>query len=220
MESIDKAARTILDELISDDNEIRRAYLSQFGVEAKEFAAALASALDGWESLDNGTAEDTDRAYIAAMGMSSITLQILSMKLLLCGHQVASGGLFRQAVEACALLLLCSQRALGFLERVKADKYSVNDAVRDALRNAKTLGVALESLEALKEAQKLYHQYSHPGLRVIGAGVSIESKQIFLGVAFDDEKIDVYRTEVHTRIELAAASSQYLAVVLSNVSAW
>ena len=157
------------------------------------------------------------------MGMSSITLQVLSMKLLLCGHQVASGGLFRQAVEACALLLICSQRALGFLKRVKTDEYSVNDAVREgaALRNAKTLGVGLDFLEALKEAQKLYHQYSHPGLRVIGAGgLSIEPKQIFLGVAFDDEKIDVYRTEVHTRIELAAASSQYLAVVQSNVSAW
>ncbi len=91
----------------------------------------MAEAIVSWRSLDSGAEDDARLAYVSALVLTAITLNVNSLKLFISGQQVAAGNLLRQGLEAIAVALLCSSKDLDVLPRFMAGKYSTNHAIRD-----------------------------------------------------------------------------------------
>jgi len=221
MESIEQARETIFKELVSDDSEIRDAYLELFEDDAKALSGSMAQAFIKWRSFDNEVNSDERKAHVSALVYSAITLHILSLKLFLSGHTVAAGNLFRQVVESIALSLLCSGKDLDVLGRFMEDKYSSTVAVRDVLRHADKLSLKGDALEVLKSSQEFYHKYSHITKMTIGIGISFSEKgALYVGASFDKGKTDIYTKEVKGRVSLAEVFPNFVEGVTTNVAEW
>jgi hypothetical protein len=220
METFEDARKTIYNELTSEDIEVRAEYLKRFGPQVEKFSDAMAHAFVNWRSLDADVKGDDRRAYVSALTFTPITLHLTSMKLFVSGYAVAAGNLFRQVAESIALALLCSGKDLSVLERFMEGKYSTNDGVRDVIRHADKLGINKESVEALRDAQKFYHRYSHPSELTIGTTMSFSRKGAYVGAAFDEAKIDSYANEVNVRLNLAEVFSNFVHGVKANVAKW
>jgi hypothetical protein len=149
----------------------------------------------------------------------AIYLHTLSMKLFVSGHIIAAGNLFRQVVETVALALLCSAKR-DVLEKVINGKYSTNNAVKDLLRQAKQIGIDKEAVGVLQEAQIFYNNYSHPSMHTIWAEVSLSEAVPYVGVSFDDEKMEIYAKEIERRVGLASVFNNFVDAVKANVAKW
>jgi len=219
METFEQARDTIYKELLSDDSEVRSEYIKLYDADVKRFSEVMARAVVAWRPLDNDS-KDERRGYVAALSYAAITLHVVSFKLFLSGHIVAAGNLFRQVVESIALALLCSGKDLGFLDRFIADKYSSSDAVRDVLRNWEKLGLKADAAEPMKNGQNFYHKYSHISRLTLANLISFSESGIYVGAAFDEEKVDAYNKEVAGRVSLAEAFESFIEGVKVNVSKW
>ena len=111
----EEATRKIETEVTRDDPEVRERFVSEFGKEIGDFVAVMANAQLRWFALDQRIWPDERLGHVSAFVYSALALHILSMKLLLSGHIVASGNLLRQVIESIAMALLCSGRELGVL---------------------------------------------------------------------------------------------------------
>lgn len=220
METVDQARQTILKELTSDDTEVRDAYLKHFNKDVERFSGEMGGAFVNWRSLDYRAKENEKLAYVSALVFTAITLHILSMKLFISGQAVASGSVFRQVLEAIALALLCSSKELSVLDRFIEGKYSTNDAIRDVNRHGDQLGLDADAVKTLAEAQTFYHEYSHPSHLTIAAGMSFSKEGLYVGAAFDDDKLEAYAKEISGRDGLAAVFSSFVDGVKANVARW
>jgi hypothetical protein len=210
-------------ELTADDPKIRASYLKHFGAEVEEFSDAMTSAFMNWRSLDVNSEKDNRHAYVSAIVYTAISLHIQSLKAFLSGLSVPAGNLMRQTLETIALALLCSGKDLGVLDRFMAQKYSTNYAIGNVIRKVERLGLEKEGVEALREGQKFYHNYSHPTHLTMAAAVKFSDKGIaglYVGAAFDERKLEVYRKEVAGRLSLARAFSGFIDGVKVNVAKW
>jgi hypothetical protein len=219
METFEEARIKILKELTSDDAEVRVHFLKHFELETDTFSEAMAHAVVSWQSLHAEVKDDANLGQVSVWVITAISLHILSMKLFVSGHIVAAGNLFRQVVETAALALLCSAK-LDVLDRVINGKYSTNNAVKDLLRQAKQIGIDKEAVKALQQAQVFYHNYSHPTMHTIWAGVSLSGAVPYVGASFDDEKIEIYAKEMERRVDLARVFSNFVDAVKVNVAKW
>jgi len=221
METVDQARATILNELISDDSEVRAEYLKHFEADAKAFADYMAHAFVRWRSFDDGVKGDERLAHVSALVYTAITLHTLSLKLFLSGHTVASGNLFRQVIECIALALLCSSKDLDVLARFMENKYSSTVAVRDVLRHCEKLSLKGDALEALRNSQEFYHKYSHITKITLATGMSFSKEGgLYVGASFDDGKIDAYTKEIGGRVSLAKVFLNFIEGVAANVAKW
>ena len=203
-----------------DDQDVRAEYMKRFKAEARRFSHAMAEAVMKWRSLNEAEKGDEERAWISAMVHIAITLHILSMKLFLSGHTVAAGNLFRQACESIALALVCSRKDLGILEQFMKDSYSTNKAIRDALKHSRKLGLNKDGIEALERARNFYDEYSHPTRRTIATAVSFSEIGLYVGVAFDEGKVEAYKREAGGRVSLANTFPNFVDGVVANISKW
>lgn len=220
MESLADASAKIFTELSSDDKEVRDEYFNHFEGKAREFSENMAKAIAAWRVLD-ATVEGNERmAFVSAMVYTAITLHIQSMKLLLSGHIIAAGNLFRQSSETIALSLLCAGRELSVLERFMKDQYSTNDAIRDVQRHSDKLGLLREGVATLAAGQNFYHQFSHPSKLTIAAVTSFSEDGLYVGASFDDGKLAAYRKEVDGRLGLSKVFFGIVEAVRANVANW
>lgn len=220
METFEEARDRILAELTSDDKDVRAEYLKHFKSDVEMFSESMARAFLNWRSLDSSIQENEKRAYISGLVYTAITLHVLSMKLFVSGNTVAAGNLFRQVVETVALALVCSGKDLGILDRFMEDKYSTNDAVRDAMRHAEKLGLNKDGVKGLSEVQGFYNKYSHPTHLTIAMGMSFSTRDLYFGGAFDEKKLDAYRKEISVRVGLANDFPNFIDGVKANVAKW
>jgi len=223
MLSIGEARSTILTEISSDDAQVRAEYLKHFRVDVERFADAMARAFLNWQILNIGTEKDVKRAYVSALTYTAITLHVQSLKVFISGLSVAAGNLMRQVLESIALALLCSGKGLDILDRFMAGKYLTTDAIPDVIHYADRLGLNKSGVDALRDGQKFYHQYSHPTHLTI-ASVTAFSKEglrgIYVGAAFDEHKLDAYVKEVKGRLSLAEVFSNFVDGVKANLAKW
>jgi hypothetical protein len=220
METVEEARDVIFQELMSTDSEVRREYLRYFGEDAKQLAETMAIAYTQWRAL-NAKCVGEERAIVSALVYAAITLHILSTKLFLSGNTVAAGNLSRQVIESISLALLCSSAQLDVLDRFIADKYSSNDAVRDALRHSEKLSLKDEAKTALKQSQEFYHKYSHITKMTIASGMSFSRQgELYLGASFDAGKLDAYTKEMKGRVSLASVFENFVRGVDQNISKW
>jgi hypothetical protein len=157
---------------------------------------------------------------VAALAYAAINLHILSLKVFLSGHIVAAGNLFRQVLESIALALLCSSKNSDVLDRFMADKYTTNNAIRDVLRKWRKLGLKADAKQPLERSQEFYHKYSHISRLTLGNFISFSEPGLYVGTSFDKAKIDEYRREVNSRVNLAEVFENFVAGVKQNVSQW
>jgi len=179
METLSEVRKTIKTEVVSDDAEVRTEYLSHFKADIEKFTDAMARAFIEWRTLDNDIKGDEKRAYVLGLVHSAITLHILSLKLFVSGHTVAAGNLMRQVLESIALALLCAGKGLGILEQFMEGSYRTNAAIRDVTKHSDILELKEDGVMALADAQRFYHQYSHPTLLTLAVGMS--EKGLYVG---------------------------------------
>jgi tRNA U55 pseudouridine synthase TruB len=217
METIEEARTKILKEITSDDTNVRADYLKHFESDIEKFADAMAHAVVSWQSLHAEVKDNENLGQLSAWVITAISLHTLSMKLFVSGHIVAAGNLLRQVVETIALALLCSAK-LDVIDKLRNGRYSTTKAVEHLLRQAKQIGIDKEAVKALRDAQVFYHNYSHPTMHTIWAGVSSSDGVPYVGASFDDEKMEIYAKEIERRLELASVFSNFVDAVKANVA--
>lgn len=220
METLEEFRGAILAQVTSDDKEVLAEYLKHFYVDLEKFSESMASALLNWRGLDSSLKNDERCSYISALIYTTITLEILSMKLLLTGYTVAAGNLFRQVIETLSLALLCSGKHLGILDRFMENKYSSQDAIRDIIRHSKQLGLKGEGVRQLGKLQKFYSKYSHPTALTIAIGMSFRTKSAYFGGSFDELKLDAYCKEIKVRVGLANDLPDLIDHARKNIAEW
>ena len=220
MEPVEEARAKIVREITSDDADMRSEYLTHFRNEVEQFAQLTAEAVVSWRSLDSGVKDNTRRAYVSAIVLTAITLNVNSMKLFISGQQIAAGNLFRQALEAIALGLVCSSKELDVLSRFTEGKYSTNLAIRDVNRHAEHLSLDKEGWKSFAVAQEIYNSYSHPTMVTIAAGAAFSGEGSYVGSAFDPVKLEAYAKEVSGRLSLANVLTHFVDSVKANVAKW
>lgn len=216
----DETREKILEELTSDHKEIIAAYLAHFEADLRRFAESMANSLLKWELLDSSISTNEKRAYISALVYTTVTLHVVSMKLLVSGHTVAAGNLLWQVVETLCVALVCSGKDTGILDKFMEHKYSTKNAVRDAKRHSEKLGLNRDAVEQLAKLQTFYSNYSHPTLLTIALGMSFQTKAAYFGGSFDEVKLDAYRKEVKVRVGLANDLPNLIDRVRKNIAEW
>jgi hypothetical protein len=220
MEMFETAKKSLLMELTSNDAEIRAEYVNRFQADMGRFTECMAQAFLNWRTLDDEVKSDEKRAYISALVFIALTLHISSMKLFLSGPAVPSGNLYRQVVETMALAMLCSGKELRVLERFIEGKYSTNNAVRDVMRHSAKLGLDKNAVGIFGAVQDFYHKFSHLSMLTIGTGMSFSKRGVFIGAAFDEGKMEVYKIEIRSRVGCAEVFSNFIDGVKANVAKW
>lgn len=219
MENLAEATEVIQREITSDDSEVRAEYLSHFAADSQRFSIAMARAVMKWREIDNCMGDER-RAFVSALVHSAISMHVVSFKLLLSGHIVAAGNVFRQVVEAIALSLLCSSKDLPCLAGFMDGRYSTKNAVRDVVRNWKKLGLLDGASKQLQDAQDFYSQYSHVTRLTLANSISLSEPGAYVGACFDAAKIDAYRKEVAGRVSLSEVFTNFIAAVQANLAKW
>lgn len=220
MQPFDETRNKILAELTSDHKVIIAEYLAHFEADLWRFAESMANGLLSWELLDSSTWANEKRAYVSALVYTTVTLHVLSMKLLVSGYTIPAGNLLRQVVETLCLALVCSGKDIGILDKFMENKYSTKNAVRDAIRHAEKLGLNQDSVKQLNKLQTFYAKYSHPSYLTIAAGMSFQTKTAYFGGSFDELKLDVYRKEIKVRVGLANDLPNLIDHMRENITAW
>lgn len=220
MEPYEHTQSQILNELLSDDSEIRTKYSKLFQQDVKVFVQDMAQAFTKYRNLEGVVQLDVNKSYVQAMVYAAFSLNIVSLKLFLSGFIVAAGNMMRQVSESIALALLCSGKDIKVLERFIEGKYSSSNAVQDVLRNSKQLGLNNDALKQLKDLQKFYHKYSHPTLSTLATLVSFSGIETYVGASFDENKIDIYRKEVKIRANLTKLFPEFIECVIFNIAKW
>lgn len=221
MENLTEAQEKICKELTGDDLEVREEFLKHFRKEVIEFSEGMAEAFLNWRTLDEDAATNDKLAFLSAFVFTSINLHILSMKLFLSGHLVASGNLFRQVLETITLALLSSGKNLNILEQFMKKQYSMKEkSIRDLKRNSSNLGLEKKAIDAICNAYNQYHEYSHLSYLTIGSGASFSNKKLYVGGSFDEGKIELYEEELSRRLSLSNVFSNFIDAVKENFSKW
>ena len=220
METVDDIRATITAQLTTDDADIRSQYLTHFSQQVSDFSEAMSRAFIEWRRLDGPLNGSEKKGYVSALVYCAIALHISSMKLFLSGHTIPAGNLHRQVAETIALACLCSANDLDVLDRFIQDKYSTNDAIRDALRQVGRFRLNEDAIDVLKRAQEFYHKFSHPSQLMIAHHMSFSDGSILLGASFDNGKIEQYGKEVAGKVSLAKVFGNFVTGIRANLSNW
>ena len=222
MEDYESAIEIIRTEVKDELSEVRKEFLDNFGEETERFIELMANAFLRWSELDSLAGQDERKANVSGLVFSAITQNIISVRLFLSGYIVAAGNTQRQVLETIALALLCSCKQLDILEGFMQDKYSTNNAVRDALRHKDKLNVKNGALEVLRDSRVFYHMYSHPTRATLASHIrfSDQGGALYVGASFDEGKLEQYKKEVDGRVSLAEVLENFVQGVINNVSSW
>ena len=218
MEDRETVISNIYKEVTQDDSEVRGRYLTEFHAEIDNFVELMTNSYLRWQTLDNEIGQDERLGHVSAFTFSAITLHILSMKLFLTGHLIASGNLMRQVVESIAMALLCSSNSLGVLDKFIRGHYSTQKAIPQVIKHSKTLNLKKGGLEDIKKAQTFYHSFSHPSRMTLASHMSFETDGgLYVGCSFDEGKIEQYKIEVGGRVNLAKVFPNFIEAVSYNI---
>lgn len=220
MDALAEAKSKIFAEITTADPEVIASFLTRYDSQAAQFAEQMAQAMVAWRELDSMVDNQEKVALVANIAYCAIMLHVQSMKLFFSGHIVAAGNLSRQVLESIAMALLCSGKALTFLDRFVSDTYSTKNAVRDVQRHSKVLGLRKEGLVALAKAESFYHVFSHLSKMTVVATRSFSQEGLYVGASFDEGKTKAYDSEVENRLSLAMVFPNFITAVLRNVSNW
>jgi hypothetical protein len=206
-------------EITRESREVRQEYVRYFGKDAQEFSDQMGLALGRWLTLYQAAEGDERRLKVLALVYTAMSLHVNSMKLFMCGQQIAAGNLMRQVLEAIALTYLCTDKKLTVLERFDEGIYSTQKAIADAKRHAARLRLSVKAITKLEKAQKFYSSFSHPTKMTIGTLNDFSGAGIYLGSSYDEGKLKHYRTEISNRLGLAKQFNAFVQSIHHNLEA-
>ena len=180
-------------------------------------------------------AESVRTSLVRAFVFGVLDDLMTSTKLLLTGKFPASGNLMRQVIEGIAISILCSAdtplivkeetktkpavRVL-YWERIEAgDRLTRGHlAIGQLACNAAALGLAAEAVKRLENAKDYYNTFSHCGLATFTNRVSLAGVGRFhLGGHFDEAKLEVYRAELDSRVNLCRVLPPFIRHMLAAI---
>lgn len=104
--------KNLAEAIYADHAEIKREFVSRFRKDIEKFIDSLFAAYDKFKKIDENINGCERKAYVAAFVYNSIYNLALSFNLLLLGHLLASGNLFRQHIESSLMAVLLSRTDL------------------------------------------------------------------------------------------------------------
>jgi len=219
---IEEECRLVANVIESLDRGPRAKFRTHFDAQTNQIVRCTGLALAMLNTLIYRLdADDQPRLEVLAILHTSISLQITSSKLFLCGHTVAAGALFRQVIEGVCLAFLCSAQSLPYLKRFEAGTYTANGAVADLKRNARSANVRPEAMKVTLDAYRFYHSFAHISRLTIAAGIDFSrggTSQI--GAYFDKDKLPEYAKEARSRAKFAGALPNAVVGIATNLAKW
>jgi hypothetical protein len=220
VDSLEEAKSKIAAQVLLDQTDVRNAFHARFLGDAHQFSSHAAESVVAWQRFDHGTSKHVGRAWVSAILHGAISSQIVSMKLLLEGHLVASGMMMRQALEFSALSVLTASPKLSVLPRYMQGKYSATNAIRDLRSNCKKLGLPAAPSEQFKRAEQFFSVMSHATPAVLATHIGADAPLVYQGAHFDEGHLWAYEHEVASRCSFASIFPGIVALVASSVQSW
>jgi hypothetical protein len=196
--------RQIQDELIGRyDAEVQLRFLLTYETELEDFRREMAFAFCKWRELDQFITKDRYTMIVTAYAYGSLQHHLLSMKLLIGGYFVPSGNAERYVLECIATAILAASDP-ELRIKILEGRYTSTNSVKHLLKKADHLKLDREAIERIRTGVKHYDQQSHPSLLALGSTlVTLDSRQLSLGVHFDEGKRKAYDFEIASRIGIA-----------------
>ena len=227
----------LMRELFDSDEWVKNQFAAHLGQPLLHLCEALAGCFRLMGNLNEAAkaAETVRAALVAAFVFGVLDDLVTSTKLLLTGKFPASGNLMRQVVEGIAISMLCSaERPVIVKEKTKTKPavrvlywQLMNDgdpvtrghlALSQLAWNAEALGLAAEAVKRLENAKNYYNTFSHCGTATLTNRVSLEGISRFhLGGHFDEAKLDIYRAELESRVNLCRVLPPFVRHMLSTM---
>jgi hypothetical protein len=161
------------------------------------------------------------RLKVTSLLLTAVNFQLTSFKLFMSGYTVASGALFRQAIEGVSLAVLCSVRGMPYLDRFEQNRYSASNAVTDLARLHNKAGISSVSVNALSSSYHFYHNYAHLTKLTVAAFANFSRGGVpEFGAFFDEKKIREYRKEVSNRQNFARVLPNVAKGVCKSLAQW
>jgi hypothetical protein len=189
-----------------EDAQIRFLFVDSFSSQLECFTDHMVKAFSEWRKLDALMSKDLPGAHVSALVYGAFHMQVVAMKLFLCGLMVPAGNSQRYVLESLATALLVSKPNLGFLKRYMEGQYSTTKAVRDVRRHAGALQLERAALNTLESLTKFYDLSSHPTLFACASLITLnaENSMTVLGGCFDEGKTFAYEKEMSSRLSLTS----------------
>lgn len=217
MKNRKEAIAMIQQEVFQDNPEVRERFVKEFKPQLDEFVENMADSLLRWNDFNNYIGQSERLGYASGFIYSAIWLNILSMKLLVSGHIVAAGNLMRQVLESIAMSLLCSSTSIGVHDKFIQGQYKTCKALPDLEKHSEKLNIYKGAVDDLIASRDWYHQYSHPTKLTLASFISFETEGgLYVGCAFDEGKIEAYKSEVNGRVELTKTFASFIDAVSFN----
>lgn len=207
----------IVKEIFGDDLSPLKKFQDTYSKEVLESSEEFSEVYKKFLSMDRVAKDDKQKMYVSGFVYSILNNLLVSMKLLAIGNFIPSGNLMRQAIEAVAVAILCSEKnkidVYGKKKKIKKifyyKKFMSNHSLAHSSKslsqlhlNRELLGINIEALEQLTKSRTFYHQYSHPSKLGLGVILSFAEKgEIYMGSCFDEGKQKAYQKELSQRIQ-------------------
>ena len=214
-----KDIRTIIEEeLLENDEEVLIKFKTLLSNDINDFIGETVKAYNEWEKWDSKIGDNEQRAYISAYIFTAINTLVISTRLFIQGYSVPSGNLVRNAMESCAMAILCSNNQLPFFEKIRKNEFKVHRSISVIEKHAPALAVTKESFTLFKKHWSFYHEYSHATLFSISTQISFsQDSQLIIGAIFDNDKKEAYKKEIRIRIHIAKLLENIINGISDNI---
>ncbi|AJC19627.1 hypothetical protein RO07_02460 [Pandoraea pulmonicola] len=193
----DATRQAIWREITEDDPAVRAAFIRHFRPELERFSVAMSIAHQTLHEHTTAIGDNGDMhiKLPADFMRACLFMHTQSTRLLTSGHLAPAGNTFRQVLEALSMAMLCSDRQLQVArDYSKYQDYSTNSAVGKLFEKCSRWGMNRDTVGIMREAEKLYHRFSHIGRASDAAMYRLSDSTVFAGANFDDHdlKLELY----------------------------
>ncbi|WP_244139913.1 hypothetical protein [Burkholderia stabilis] len=231
----------VLREIFDEDLQVKDRFAAHLGAELLSLSEALAACFALLPAINEAAnrAETMRTAFVAGFVFGVLDDVLTSTKLLVTGKLLASGNLMRQVLEGMAMALLCAhdapliigkknvgtKKAQNVVEQywkaLEADGHYAqgHHAIKQLDWNKSALHLTDAEIAGFEEARKHYNRFSHAGKLSIAGRVDLEGVGVaYVGGHFDDAKLDGYRAELHSRIDLCRMLPGFMRRMLASIA--
>nr|WP_198980084.1 hypothetical protein [Herbaspirillum sp. ASV7] len=213
------SAQTVYNEITLDEPSVRTEFMSRFEPDILRFASYMEVAHSLLANYQQEIMEQQSLHHQlpTAFAQAALYMHTQSMRLYMTGHMIPSGNAFRQTLEAVAMMMLCSDRALPFARDFEEGRYSTNKAITHLQRNCHRWGVNKAAIQQLAASEQFCHHFSHVSKGTLAVMIRFADQRIFVGANFDEGKLESYQNDVGNRVNFAQLYPDVFTVVRKNL---
>lgn len=207
--------------ILKNNKKILKKFKKNFNKEIKIFAESIHETYNLYKLIDEQSRNNKQKVYIAAYLFNAINNLISSFNLLISGYLIPAGNLMRHFTESCAIAISSSDK--DFLERVKDEnnKLLAQEAWNYINEHKKKLNINNNGWKGFSNLRKQYHSHSHASWLTIKSSFVLARYGegiVSAGPNFDLGKLEIYRTEIHKRINAVEFLKNIIQGLLQNLT--